>query len=263
VTDFADRLRQLPDDLVAALSFFSRLPVGPPLRPFDLRESAGAWPLAGLLLAVAPAASVVLNSWLAIPPLVSALLALALFIGLTGAMHEDGLADTFDGLAHRRSVFERLAIMRDSHIGVFGALGLILSIGVRAAALGALAVRPSDAVWALLGVAVVSRSLALWHWSVLPPARHDGMAWRAGQPDTAALQVGLLAGLVAAIVLIFVFGWAALLGLLLAGVTVGFFSALTNRRLKGHTGDTIGAMQQIAETMLFAGISANAATIPV
>jgi adenosylcobinamide-GDP ribazoletransferase len=262
VTDFADRLRQLPHDLVVGLSFFSRLPVKGPTGALDLRESAGAWPLVGLLLAVGPAVSVVLNSWLGVAPLVSAFLAIAVAIALTGALHEDGLADTFDGLAHRRSASERLTIMRDSRIGVFGALALILAIGVKAAALAALAVDSSDAVLALLGVAVASRSLALWHWSVLPPARHDGMAWRAGQPDAIALQIGLLTGLIVAIGLIIAFGWAALLGLILAGLAVGFFSALSNRRLGGHTGDTIGAMQQIAEAMLLAGISAAAATNP-
>ena len=261
MTDFADRLRKLPDDMVAALSFFSRLPVQAPPRPFDLRESAGAWPLAGLLLAVGPALAVVVNSWLGLPHLVSAFLAVAVAVALTGALHEDGLADTFDGLAHGRSASERLAIMRDSRIGVFGALALILSIGIRVAAIGALAVRPSDTVLALLGVAVASRSLALWHWSVLPPARQDGMARQAGQPDFIALQMGLLTGLIVVVALIIAFGWAALLGLLLAGLGVGFFSSLVNRRLGGHTGDTIGAMQQIAETMLLAGISAAAATI--
>ena len=118
MTDFAERLRQLPHDVVAALSFFSRLPVQAPPWPFDLRESAGAWPLAGLLLAVGPAASVVVSSWLGIAPLVSAFLAIAVGMALTGALHEDGLADTFDGLAHGRSAWERLAIMRDSRIGV-------------------------------------------------------------------------------------------------------------------------------------------------
>ena len=260
MTDFADRLRQLPHDLVVGLSFFSRLPVKGPTGALDLRESAGAWPLAGLLLAVGPAASVVLNSWLGMAPLVSAFLAIAVAIALTGALHEDGLADTFDGLAHGRSASERLEIMRDSRLGTFGALALIIAIGVRVAAIAALVVDPSDAVLALLGVAVVSRSLALWHWSTLPPARHDGMAWRAGQPDFTALQIGLLTGLVAIIVLIVAFGWAALLGLVFAGLAVGFFTSLANRRLGGHTGDTIGAMQQVAETMLLAGISAAAAT---
>lgn len=260
MTDFADRLRQLPDDLVAALSFFSHLPVRASPRPFDLRESAGAWPLAGLLLAVGPAASVVVNSWLGIALLVSAFLALAVGMALTGALHEDGLADTFDGLAHGRSASERLAIMRDSRLGAFGTLALILAIGIRVAAIAALAVDPSDAVMALLGVAVASRSLALWHWIAIPPARHDGMAWRAGQPDAVAMLIGLLTGLVATIVLIVAFGWAALLGLVLAGLAVGFFTSLVGRRLGGHTGDTIGAMQQVAETMLLAGISAAAST---
>lgn len=261
MSDFTDRIRQLPDDMVSALSFFSRLPVANPPGSLNLRESAGAWPLAGLLLAVCPAVVVVVNSWLGITLLVSAFLAVAAAIAVTGALHEDGLADTFDGLSHGRSMSERLAIMRDSRLGAFGTLALILSVGIRVAAVAGLAVYPSDAVMALLGTAVVSRSLALWHWSVLPPARHDGMAFEAGQPDSAALQVGLLTGLIAAIVLIIAFGWAAILGLVLAALGVALFSPLVNRRLGGHTGDTIGAMQQIAETLLFAGLSAAATTI--
>ena len=82
------------------------------------------------------------------------------------------------------------------------------------------------------------------------------MAFSAGRPDTIALQVGWLSGLVAAILLIVTFGWAAVLALALALVAVGLFSPFTVRRFGGHTGDTIGAAQQIAETLLFVGLSA-------
>jgi adenosylcobinamide-GDP ribazoletransferase len=66
----------------------------------------------------------------------------------------------------------------------------------------------------------------------------------------------LLSGLVAAILLIVAFGWAAVLALALAVVAIGLFSPFTDRRFGGHTGDTIGAAQQIAETLLFVGLSA-------
>jgi adenosylcobinamide-GDP ribazoletransferase len=150
--------------------------------------------------------------------------------------------------------------MRDSRLGTFGALALLLALLVKGSALAALLPHASHAVLALLGAAMVSRALALWHWSATSPARRDGLAFAAGQPDSIALQIGLLSGFVAAIVLVFAFGWAALLGVALAALGIGFFSPLVNRRIGGHTGDTIGAAQQIAETLLFAGLSSVSTT---
>ena len=260
MAEFTDRLRRLPSDTAASLSFFSRLPIEEPPGLFDLSRSAGGWPLAGIILAVVPALDLVINSWLGIPPLVSAFLAIAIAAALTGALHEDGLADTFDGIVGGRNPPERLSIMRDSRIGVFGVLALIFSVALRAAALSALVIVPSDAVLALLGAAAVSRALALWHWSTTEPARSDGMAFAGGRPDTEALQIGLLTGLIAWIVLLIVFGLAAVLGLLVAALAIGVHSSFVNRRIRGHTGDTIGAAQQIAETLFLAGLSAAAAT---
>ena len=260
MAEFTDRLRRLPGDTVASLSFFSRLPVKAPLGRFDLSRSAGGWPLAGIVLAVAPALDVVINSWLGIPPLVSAFLAIAIGAALTGALHEDGLADTLDGIVGGRNPSQRLYIMRDSRLGVFGVLALILSIAIRATALSALVIVPSDAALALLGTAAVSRALALWHWSTTEPARSNGMAFDGGRPDTEALQIGLLTGLLAWIVLLFVFGLAAVLGLFVAALAIGLHSSFVNRRIRGHTGDTIGAAQQIAETLFLAGLSTAAAT---
>lgn len=256
MSDFAERLSQLPDDTLAALSFFSRVPVSARPGKFGLHTSSGAWPIAGLLLALAPAASVIINHWLGIPWLVSAFLALAAGMVMTGALHEDGLADTFDGLGGRGGRERRLAIMRDSRLGTYGALALFIATFVKGFALASLLYRPWLAALALLLCAVVSRAAALWHWSATAAARQDGMAFSAGRPDTLALQIGLLSGLVATVLLGVAFGWSAVLGVTLAVVATGLFSRLTQRRFGGHTGDTIGAAQQIAETFLFVGLSA-------
>jgi adenosylcobinamide-GDP ribazoletransferase len=205
----------------------------------------------------------VLNAWLGIPALVNAFLAIAAGIAATGALHEDGLSDTFDGLGGRGGKRGRLAVMRDSRLGTYGALALVLTLLVKGSALAALAYHPSRAVLALLGAAMISRALVLWHWSATKPARRDGLAFTAGRPDRTALQIGLPSGLIAAIVLLIAFGWAALLALILAALAIGLFSPLTNRRFGGHTGDTIGAAQQIAETLLFVGLSSGATTILV
>ncbi len=260
MSEFVERLRRLPEDVVSALSFFSRLPVDAPARPFDLSRVAGAWPAAGLLLAVAPATVVVVNDLLGIPAAVTAFLALAAGLGLTGALHEDGLADTFDGLGGGRGRTERLAIMRDSRLGTFGALALLLALLVKGSALASLLGHPSRAVLALLACAMVSRAMALWHWSATGPARRDGMAYSAGRPDPAALQIGLLSGLAGAIVLTIAFGFASLLGLALAALATGLFSRLVEGKIGGHTGDTIGAAQAISETLLFVGLSSVSAT---
>lgn len=259
--DLAHRLRNIPADTVAALAFFSRLPVRNADTAFDLSRSAGAWPLAGVLLAVGPAALFIVARLADIPSMVAAVLALALMALVTGAMHEDGLTDTFDGFGGGRTRTEKLAIMRDSRLGTYGALALLVAFSLKVAALSVIGVWPAAGALALLAAAAFSRSLALWHWNETLPARSDGMAWSAGRPDWMALFVGLLAAVFAAIVLIAGFGIAGLIGVLMAAAGVGIFSKLAARQIGGHTGDTIGAAQQIGEALLFAGLAAGGATI--
>lgn len=255
--DLATRLRQLPDDTLAALAFFSRLPVPQSSEAFDLRKSAAGWPVAGLVLALGPAIVFLIARAAGFPALIAAIMALALMTALSGAMHEDGLADTFDGFGGGRRAEEKLLIMRDSRLGVYGALALLFTILVKLAALSAIGLRPGYGALALVMAAVASRALALWHWSATPPARSDGLAHAAGQPDPTALTLGLAIGALAALVLLVFFGTAALIGVLMAGVGVGLFSDLAKRQVRGHTGDTIGAAQQIAEALLLTGLAAG------
>ncbi len=249
------RIRRLPSDTLTALGFFSRLPVKQSTGSFSLETVAGAWPLTGLILAVAPALVLLLAHATGFPAFVAAILALALMAALTGAMHEDGLADTFDGLGGGRTPEEKRAIMRDSRLGSYGALALVFTIFAKVAALAALGVRPGHAALALFCAAIVSRALALWHWHETPPARTEGVAHAAGCPDRAAFLLGLTTGAVALAALLVAFGMAALIGALMAAVAVGLLSATTHRQIGGHTGDTIGAAQQLAETLLIAGLA--------
>jgi adenosylcobinamide-GDP ribazoletransferase len=251
------RLRRMPADTSMALAFFSRLPVRVRARPFSMREGAGAWPVSGLLLAGPPALLLLVLSAVNIPPLVAAALTLAALAALIGALHEDGLADTADGFGGGHTQTQKLAIMRDSRLGTFGALALLFAALTKVGALAALAPEPSHAAFGLLAAAVLSRSLALWHWSSTLPARDEGLAWTAGRPDAAALALGLGFGAAAALALLVMFGAAILLALLLGGIAIGLFSQLCRRQIGGHTGDTIGAAQQIAETLILAGLSAG------
>jgi adenosylcobinamide-GDP ribazoletransferase len=259
--DLADRLRRLPDDTLTALAFFSRVPVPRTGSDFDLKTSAAGWPVAGLVLAIGPALVLLVARAADFPPLVAAALALALLTALTGAMHEDGLADTCDGFGGGATRLDKLAIMQDSRLGTFGALALIFTIAVRLAGLSAVALHSGAGALALLCVAVASRALALWHWNATLPARTNGMAHAAGRPDWLSLATGLGVGAVAAFILLLGFGMAALIGLLMAAAAIGLFSQLASRQIGGHTGDTIGAAQQIAEALLFAGLAIGAPSI--
>jgi adenosylcobinamide-GDP ribazoletransferase len=90
------------------------------------------------------------------------------------------------------------------------------------------------------------------------PARSDGLASAAGRPDWLSMAVGLSLGLAAAVCLLIAFGLAAVIAILLAAVGVQLFSSASRRQIGGHTGDTIGAAQQIAETLVLVGLTAGA-----
>lgn len=257
MNEIAARLRRLPADTLACLAFFSRLPTARG-DAADLRLGAGAWPLAGLVLAVVPAAILLALRAAEVPALVAAAMALAAAAALSGGLHEDGLSDAADGLGGGRTREEKLALMRDSRLGTYGGLALVFTVLLRVAALAALAWDAAAAALALLLVGLVSRSMALWHWNALLPARSDGLAVAAGRPDWAALATGLVLGGLAALVLLVAFGGGGALALILAGLGAALFTGLCRRQIGGHTGDTIGAAQQIAETLLLVGLSAGA-----
>jgi adenosylcobinamide-GDP ribazoletransferase len=251
-------------DTARALGFLTRLPV--PAHYFQgddgsLRRTSRAFPLAGFVSALPAAAVIYLAHLTAIPPLLGACLAIAMSIGITGALHEDGLADVADGFFGGRDKEQRLEIMKDSRNGTYGSLALILSIAVRVSALSAIAmVSPWAAALALIASSVAARTVLVWHWIELPSARPGGTADKVGQPDEESLSFAIITG--ASMVLLTTFLAAGLnacvLLLVLVGATAILFVRLCREKIEGHTGDTLGASAQIAE---FAALIALAAAI--
>ncbi|SIR02523.1 cobalamin-5'-phosphate synthase [Rhizobium sp. RU35A] len=244
-------------DLARSIAFLSRLPV--PARVFEGHDGSSAracraFPLAGWLVALAPA--LVLATFATSPAVdpLAALLALGLMTLLTGGLHEDGLADASDGLLGGRDRDQALLIMKDSRIGSFGVIALILSFGLRASALVALSllVSPGLGAGALLAAAAVSRALMVWHWRALPPARANGTAVAVGQPLPEARTLALVTGFGLSLLLVPAGLPLLTLFLALALSTLGatLFTRFVRQRIGGHTGDTIGATQQITETIL-------------
>jgi adenosylcobinamide-GDP ribazoletransferase len=174
---------------------------------------------------------------------------------LTGGLHEDGLADMADGFGGGRSRERKLAIMRDSRLGTYGALALIFAVALKATALAAILADPVRAAAALLGVGTLSRSFAVWHWHATPPAGTTG--WRLQQAGRTRVRLRSVRALGSsqASHWLGLFGWAATFAILLALAATAFFSRFCKRQIGGHTGDTIGAAQQIAETLLLVGLS--------
>lgn len=246
-------------DLARSVGFLTRLPV--PGRFFEghdgtISRAVRAFPLAGLVVAVVPGIVLVLLS--SADPLLSVLIALTLATLLTGALHEDGLADAADGLGGGRDRDHALLIMKDSRIGAYGVVALILSFALRAAALATL--MRHDAVVAALSLAATaaaSRAIMMAHWHALPSARQGGVAAGAGHPERGATQFGLYIGTAICMVLVVpTLGLpAALVSLLLAGAAGFGFTRFVLKKLGGHTGDTIGATQQISEIVMLAALA--------
>lgn len=262
-TDTLDPVSAYCADVVVCLRFFSRLALALPDRFSRLagrRRLAGAvraLPLACALIALPAACVLAALSAIGLPPLASAGVALAVLAITTGALHEDGLADVCDGFFGGRDPEQRLTIMRDSRIGAFGALGLALTVLVRASLLAALtAEAPLIGAAGLIAAAAASRTAMLWPWVSLPAARPDGLARLVGSPLQSAVVV---AGMTAAVLVFVLTVWFAPLAVLPAAIgaaLAGWALAISaDRQIGGHTGDVLGATQHVAEIAVLAAIA--------
>ncbi len=248
---FRDIAYRLPSDLLSGFALLSRLPL--PNHRGAGATSAWAWPLVGAVLGALGAALASAALWLGVTPGVTAALVLAFGAMLTGGLHEDGLSDTADGLYGGWTRERRLEIMKDSRVGSFGALALVLVTLARWSALTAVLVFGGH--WAALVVTgALSRAPMALVMALLPNARGAGLSHATGRPGPAAALVGMaLAAAIAGALT----GWTAVpLVLAALGVTAALaFSAL--RRIGGQTGDILGASQQLAEVACLAVLSAR------
>ena len=170
---------------------------------------------------------------------------------VTGALHEDGLADCADAFFGARDVSRRLDIMKDSRIGTFGALALAFVFTLNWACLTQIADANGSyaAIAALFVAASVSRAGIVWHWHVLPLARADGLAASQGKPDwNAVVFAAIYAGILSAPLVILIFGIGIfIMALAFALVATLGIMVVARAKIGGHTGDTLGLSQKITE----------------
>jgi adenosylcobinamide-GDP ribazoletransferase len=222
-----------------ALAFLTRLPIPAPAEP-SLSAAAAWFPVVGLLVG-GIAAGVRALADLALPPLPSTLLAILAAALVTGALHEDGLADVADAIGAHVDRARRLEILRDPRVGAFGALALVLALALVAASVAALDTERAAATL------VVAHALARWAMlpvsRALPPARPGlGSLLRAGTAGLALASV--LAVAVALLVAGPVPGAAALAA---AALSAAVAALILRRAIGGVTGDGYGATAKLAE----------------
>jgi adenosylcobinamide-GDP ribazoletransferase len=243
-----------------ALQFFTRLPI-PSWVGFEaswLQHASRYFPLVGCVVA-AIAAAVYFAAALVLPAPVAAVLSTAASIYLTGAFHEDGFADTCDGLGGGMTRERVLEIMKDSRVGAYGAIGIVCMLATKLAALAMLP--PRLAVGALFLAHPLSRLAAASLIWKLDYVRGEGKAKPLAQQMTGTeFAIAALTALLPAPVLLAI-GWiapdamlAAVLAALLAAVWLG---RKLQQRLGGYTGDCLGAVQQVAEALIYVCVLAT------
>lgn len=240
-------------DLRSALALLTRLPLPPSGGTPRGAQAAWAWPVAGAIIGLLAGAVAMLALSLGLSSAVAAALMLAAQAMLTGAMHEDGLADTADGLWGGWDKTRRLEIMKDSHIGSYGVLALILVTLARWSAL-TLLLASDGAFAAIVAVAALSRAPMAVLMAWLPPSRSNGLSKSVGRPAAKTAATALLLGVLMCFVL---FGWQTLSAVIaVALVSVGL-GLVARAKIGGQTGDILGAVQQLAEGAALCALAAS------
>lgn len=253
--------------LLVAIQFLTRLPVPPFIHynPQWLHQSSRHFPAVGLLVGLLCAGVFWLGSIL-FTPLVAAVISTVFGIRLTGGFHEDGLADSCDGLGGGLTRERTLTIMKDSRLGTYGVLGLVSALLLKVTLLASMPL--SVAIIALIIGHTASRLLCISLLALLPyggeieHAKAKPMAQQL-TPLQGMLSSGwlILAGVLVTIIFpntmhqIGLGQW--LLTLLLALISTDYMRRLLYRRLEGYTGDGLGATQQVSEVAIYIGLAAS------
>jgi adenosylcobinamide-GDP ribazoletransferase len=243
--------------LLLAVQFLTRLPVpaSAGFTPARLTAATRYHPLVGAFIGalVALVYALALLAW---PPLVAVVISIAASLLLTGAFHEDGLADMFDGIGGGMTRERALEIMKDSRIGTYGAAALILALALKAATLAAMP--PLAVILALLAGHGLSRFSAVLVIATSAYVRDHGTAKPVADGVS---RESLIIATATALPLLLVLAWGlgitpALLGL--AGLTLGHWAMrrVFERKLGGYTGDCLGAVQQGSELGFYLGVLA-------
>jgi adenosylcobinamide-GDP ribazoletransferase len=255
------RFYRLAADVRIAILFCTRVPLvhSSSICGSDVARASWAFPIAGALVGAIGALVYGAACRVGLPALPAAALALAATTASTGCLHEDGLADTADGFGGGKDRERKLAIMRDSRLGAYGACALAISFLLRWSALATIA-DPIAVASALPAAHAAARATLPAFMRFVPPARSDGLSAEAGRPMLSSAAGAALLGVLA--LLIGVGPVGALIGVVLLASAGILMSLLSMRQIGGQTGDVVGALEQTNEILclLTAAVLLNPST---
>jgi adenosylcobinamide-GDP ribazoletransferase len=246
-------------EFMNALRFMTIMPVpssDTEIAPNWLSRCAKYFPVVGVGIGLVSAVVLLLAGriW---SPVIASLLAVAASIAVTGALHEDGLADTADGLGGGKSVERRLAIMKDSRIGVYGTLALAFSLALRVSALADMPLW--TAATALIATHAAARITPIFVMNALPYAG-DATVMKVSYNDAPVSahdqRFALVVVLCALLPLAFVSLLSVISGLLLGAALAAAAAMWARQRIDGYTGDVLGAIEQMFEIGFLLGVVA-------
>ena len=227
-----------------ALMLLTRLPAGNlGLNVPKLASAVWFFPIVGIPIGLLVGLTYIATYNLGILPILASILAFSIGIIVTGAMHEDGLADCADGFGGGQNKQTKLEIMRDSRIGSFGVLALVFIIFTRIVSLSNLPPH-QEVVFAVIALAMISRLVMVCYLTFLAPARDEGLGRDAGEPSI----ISLVAAAVICIPIVAICGLYMITCIAIMMLIAGIFGWHVKSQIGGQTGDTCGAAQLITET---------------
>lgn len=237
-------------DIAEALALLTRLPIYRKSTVTQPRGGAAAWafPLVGAVVGLIAGLGALILVSVGISPTMAATGALILLVFLTGAMHEDGLADTLDGLWGGWDRERRLEIMKDSAIGTYGVIGLVISIFIRWEGYYLL-LETGSFVAPMIAIGMLSRVPMVMMMAYLPNARSDGLSSSVGRVGHSTAMLALAVGVIGSILSL---GFTTLLAAASITVVTTGLALIAMRKIGGQTGDILGASQQIGEVAALA-----------
>ena len=251
----SEHVKNWSEDFGLAVALLTRIPVPQPpdVTPDRMARAQRAFPLVGAIVGLATGLVDRCLLAIGIPELAAAAVALGAGALLTGALHEDGLADVGDGFGGGRDREKKLAIMRDSRIGAYGVLVLLVSFVAKCSALASLPI--AEIIPALIVAHALARAAIPVVTANMPFAREDGLGRSAGRPEPASAVIATVIAVVVAL-LCLPFG-IALLAVLVTAAVAAAMAMLAWRQIGGVTGDVFGAIEQTAETAVLLILAAQ------
>ena len=240
-----NKLIKLKEEFQLSLSFLSRLPFGKLSNPIpSISNACWAFPLCGIIIG----SFIYLTFWfliyIKVPLFIAVILSLALGIFVTGGIHEDGLADSCDGIFGGKNIKSKLSIMTDSNVGTYGALSLIIIFSLRVFILSEFEVNLTGFI-SFISISATSRLSMLFILLYLPPAKKNGLGFNAIIKNYRSIVIPCIISFLLLALNSFL-GIYILLSMCLALLIIMYVSW---KSIKGQTGDICGASQQLTETV--------------